>query len=87
MEVFAKADVCVEPVLEGEELAKDPQHQARELFVRARDAQRNVEVTHVRTPLRFGPLPVRPPPALGQHSREVLGEAGFSEDEMTGLGL
>jgi crotonobetainyl-CoA:carnitine CoA-transferase CaiB-like acyl-CoA transferase len=43
-------------------------------------------VTHLLTPLRMGDTPLREPPALGQHSREVLAEAGFTEDELKRLG-
>jgi alpha-methylacyl-CoA racemase len=51
------------------------------------DAQRGRKVTHLLTPLRMGPTPLRPPPALGQHSREILAEAGFSPEELQRLGL
>ncbi|HZA49369.1 MAG TPA: CoA transferase, partial [Myxococcaceae bacterium] len=85
IERFRSADVCVEPVLEGGEMEEDPQHRARGLFIRARDPQRGREVTHLRTPLADSDLPVRPPPALGQHGREVLAEAGFAEAEIAQL--
>jgi crotonobetainyl-CoA:carnitine CoA-transferase CaiB-like acyl-CoA transferase len=85
--LFAKADLCVEPVLEGDEVLLDPQLKARGLFVPARDDQRGRDVTHLRTPLAFGALPVRPPPALGQHAREILTEAGFAPDDMERLGV
>lgn len=86
LEFLKGTDFCVEPVLEGGEVLSDPQHVARGMFVEARDEQRGATVTHVRTPLRFGPLPVRPPPALGQHTRQVLEEAGFSAEEIAALG-
>ncbi len=82
MKVFEGADVCVEPVHEGDDVLNDPQHRARGVFVEAYDEQRKRAVTHLRTPLSFGPLPVRPPPALGQHSREILAEAGFAPAEV-----
>lgn len=85
--LFAKADLCVEPVVEGDEVLSDPQLKARGLFVPARDEQRGRDVIHLRTPLAFGPLPVRPPPSLGQHAREILCEAGFSPAEMERLGV
>ncbi|MHB8872726.1 MAG: CaiB/BaiF CoA transferase family protein [Myxococcaceae bacterium] len=85
--LFEGADLCVEPVLEGDEVLADPQLRARGLFVEAHDEQRGRAVTHLRTPLPFGPLPVRPPPSLGQHSREILAAAGFSPEEMERLGV
>jgi alpha-methylacyl-CoA racemase len=85
VEVFARLDLCVEPVREGDEVLSDPQLRERGMFVRARDDQRGIEVTHLKTPLHFGRLPTRPPPALGQHTKEVLAEAGFSPDEIERL--
>ncbi|MET0402120.1 MAG: CaiB/BaiF CoA-transferase family protein, partial [Cystobacter sp.] len=82
MERFAGRDVCVEPVLEGDEVLADAQLRARGLFVRSEDTQRGREVTHLLTPLRLGDTPLRPPPSLGQHSRAILAEAGFSTEDI-----
>ncbi len=83
--LFAGADVCVEPVLEGDEPFADAQLVARGVFVRARDELRQMDVTHLRTPVRMGELPVRPPPRLGQHTEEILAEAGFTPEERASL--
>jgi alpha-methylacyl-CoA racemase len=85
-QLLAGSDLCIEPVLEGDEVLADPQHRARGLFVEVEDAQRGRKVTHLLTPLRMGQTPLRPPPALGQHSREILEEAGFSTEEVERLG-
>ncbi|WP_342381373.1 CoA transferase [Myxococcus stipitatus] len=86
VETFAGSDLCVEPVAEGDDVLSDAQLRARGLFVDADDARLGRKVTHLLTPLRMGPTPLREPPALGQHSREVLAEAGFTEEEMAKLG-
>lgn len=85
--LFRQRDLCVEPVLEGDEVLADPQHQARGMFLRARDEGRGMEVTHLRTPLRFGEgeVPLRPPPRLGEGGEEILREAGFGAEEITRL--
>lgn len=86
-QLFSGSDLCIEPVLEGDEVLSDAQHRARGLFVEVEDAQRGRKVTHLLTPLRLGETPLRPPPALGQHSREILSEAGFTLEELIRLGL
>ncbi|WP_375765997.1 CoA transferase [Archangium gephyra] len=85
MERFSGTDVCVEPVLEGDEVLEDPQLRARNLFVESEDTQRGRRVTHLLTPLRMGETPLRPPPALGQHTHKILFEAGFSPEEVERL--
>jgi crotonobetainyl-CoA:carnitine CoA-transferase CaiB-like acyl-CoA transferase len=67
---FAPLDVCVEPVHEGDEVLHDAQLQARGLFPEGA----------VRTPLDFGRVALRPAPALGAHTAEVLREAGLPHD-------
>ncbi|MEZ4398424.1 MAG: CaiB/BaiF CoA-transferase family protein [Kofleriaceae bacterium] len=82
-EIFAAHDCCAEPVLELDELAGHPQHVARDVFFTI-DGGAAGPIAQVRTPL--GP-PAAPtaPPTLGQHSRVVLGEYGFADDEIAGL--
>ena len=70
--LFKPLDLCVEPVLEGDEILNDPQLQARGLFAN------EGEVIWLRTPLRFGDVPIRPPPMIGEHSAEILRECGLS---------
>jgi len=82
---FAGTDFCVEPVLEGDEVLADAQLQARGMFVRTQDEKRAVALTHLRTPLSFGPPRCESPASLGEHTRQVLEEAGFSADEVNGL--
>ena len=67
--------------------SQDPQLRARGLFVEAEDAQRGRRVTHLLTPLRMGETPLRPPPALGQHSREILDRGRLHPRGAGGLGV
>lgn len=78
-------DLCIEPVREGDEILEDPHLVARGVFLKAEDNQRGLAVTHLRTPLRFEETPLRPPPALGQHTDAILKEAGFSDEERAAL--
>jgi crotonobetainyl-CoA:carnitine CoA-transferase CaiB-like acyl-CoA transferase len=74
--LLADEDVGYAPVLEADRLADDPQIRARGLF----DAG-------LRTPLRFSPPPAPPPasgvPALGEHTIELLEQAGWGADRIT----
>jgi crotonobetainyl-CoA:carnitine CoA-transferase CaiB-like acyl-CoA transferase len=79
--VFAGADACVEPVLALDELAHHPQHAARDLFFRVGP------FAQVRTPLAAERARAdhTPPPRLGEHSAEVLADAGFAAEEIAVL--
>ena len=74
---FAGRDVCFAPVLDLKEAFDHPQTAAREMLVR--DAEGNL---HIGLPIKFREEPGRLDPALpelGQHTREVLCEAGVEE--------
>jgi crotonobetainyl-CoA:carnitine CoA-transferase CaiB-like acyl-CoA transferase len=69
--LFRQKDLCVEPVREGDEVLDDPQLKARGVFAEAGG------VLWLRTPLQLGEVPIRPPPALGEHTEEILREHGL----------
>ena len=86
-----RTDVCVEPVLALDELSQHPVHTERELFFSIASESATATRGSAAPPLpqvRTPALPpsalgqVSPPPQLGQHSRVILHEAGFSDDEI-----
>jgi crotonobetainyl-CoA:carnitine CoA-transferase CaiB-like acyl-CoA transferase len=82
--VLSAHDACCEPVLELDELAAHPQHVAREVFFTV-DGGAAGPLRQVRTPLG-APAAPSPPPRLGEHTAAVLGEYGFTADEIAALG-
>jgi crotonobetainyl-CoA:carnitine CoA-transferase CaiB-like acyl-CoA transferase len=81
--IFARVDACVEPVLELSELTAHPQHQARRALYTVEDPVFGA-VTQVRTPVGEA-RGVRRAPYMGEHTVEVLAEAGFSAQEIADL--
>lgn len=88
LSVFEGKEVCVSPVLEVAEVFAYPQVRSRGLVV---DHPHSAGGTHpaLRLPPRFSSNPLRrrllPAPGLGQHSIEILEEAGVSADEIERL--
>lgn len=78
-EVLADLDVCVEPVLELDEVLQEQLHQAREVFF---DLQ---GLTHVRTPLTPRDRDHQPAPDHGAHNDEIYGGLGLDDDELETL--
>jgi crotonobetainyl-CoA:carnitine CoA-transferase CaiB-like acyl-CoA transferase len=81
---LAGKDVCVEPVLDLEEALATPQAAG---FLLDQPSAGAVLRT-VAPPLRLGGTPVtvrRQAPALGQHSEEVLIEAGYAPEDVKAL--
>lgn len=81
-EIMDATDVCFAPVLDLDEAPKHPHNAARKTFV---------EVEGVIQPApapRFSETPGAiqgPPPAIGAHDREALGDWGFSASEIEAL--
>ncbi|HTE50629.1 MAG TPA: CaiB/BaiF CoA-transferase family protein [Kofleriaceae bacterium] len=87
-EILAAHDCCCEPVLEMDELRAHPLHRARGVFTEVPGGgaagSAGDTILQVRTPA--GPARTdRLAPRLGEHSREVLAEYGFTEAEIGGL--
>jgi crotonobetainyl-CoA:carnitine CoA-transferase CaiB-like acyl-CoA transferase len=82
-ERLASVDCCVTPVLSPDEVLDDPQVVARDMVVTAADGSRQYA-----PPFRLAShafTVARTAPAQGQHSTEVLREAGFSDQEIGAL--
>ncbi|MFW5921306.1 MAG: CaiB/BaiF CoA transferase family protein [Polyangiales bacterium] len=75
-------DCCLEPVLHPDEVTDDAQHRARGVFVKGPAEAGGLP--QPRTPLGT-PAEGARAPAQGEHTREILGEAGFSDDEIEAL--
>jgi crotonobetainyl-CoA:carnitine CoA-transferase CaiB-like acyl-CoA transferase len=80
-------DVCLAPVLEGDEPRADAQLRARGAFVEIPTPWEGRAMPGVACPVRLdgAPLPLRPAPRLGEHTDEVLREGGFTAGEIEAL--
>jgi crotonobetainyl-CoA:carnitine CoA-transferase CaiB-like acyl-CoA transferase len=87
MAVFEAAEVTATPIFEIDQLLDDPHVQARGVLVEAPDDEAGSVLMHNIIP-RLSNTPGklrRAAPRLGQHTREVLGEIGYSSDRIAAL--
>lgn len=90
--LLGPADVCLEPVYGVDEVLQDPQARERGLVVEADPLDAAGPVSAPGPPWRFGP-PFQfvergrgaPAPKLGQHTQEVLRQAGLGDEEIQEL--
>ncbi|WP_308042639.1 CaiB/BaiF CoA-transferase family protein [Micromonospora sp. PLK6-60] len=81
-DLLAASDACVAPVLDWQEAPEHPHLAARQVFVD------HAGVTQPAPAPRFSGTPTalrRPPPHPGQHTDEVLAEAGLDADRIAEL--
>jgi formyl-CoA transferase len=87
LEKLKSADIPSGPVNPLRELPADEHLAAVEMFPRT-DHPTEGSIRIVRPPVRFGAADCvlrRPAPRLGEHSREILREAGFADDKIADL--
>jgi crotonobetainyl-CoA:carnitine CoA-transferase CaiB-like acyl-CoA transferase len=86
-ELAARHDVCVMPVLEGDEVRRDPQVVHRRSFVEVPTPWEGRAIPGVASPVRLRGVeaPLAPAPRLGADGERVLVEAGFEAGEVADL--
>ena len=83
----AEHDVCLMPVLDGDEPARDPQLSARGNFLEIDTPWEGKAMRSLASPVRLlgFEAPRRPAPELGADTEDVLREAGFDAGEVARL--
>lgn len=86
LSLFKGKEVCCEPVYELDEVTTDPQIRARDMIFRLRLANGD-EWEQVRTPVKPSDEASQREraPGYGEHTRDILKEFGYSENEITEL--
>ena len=87
IEILERADVLCAPVNDYADFARDPQVQASGMLVE-QDHPRAGRFKTIATPVKLSEAPGRirtGAPALGEHTREILAEAGLAATEIDAL--
>jgi crotonobetainyl-CoA:carnitine CoA-transferase CaiB-like acyl-CoA transferase len=79
----AERDCCLEPALDPSEIAADPHLASRGLFFQLETPRG--PVPQIRLPITPRDAAYTPPPRQGEHTRDVLRDAGFTDDEIAAL--
>ena len=81
VEIFDGVNACVSPVLNFEEMMKDPQVLKREM-IRDVEFSNNLKVKQIGIPIKLSKTPGKirlAPPKLGEHNDEIFNELGIKQ--------
>ena len=81
-QALAAADTCTEPVLDTADLAQHPLHQQRRMFFQQETATGKMAAMRLPT---GAPRALAPAARHGEHTVELLREAGFSQTQIAAL--
>ncbi len=87
LEVLDRAGVVAGPILNMAQVYQDPHVQARNMVVDLEDPEAGL-LRHIGIPVKLSATPGtvrRRAPALGEHTREILAESGFTSQEVEDL--
>ncbi len=86
-ELGRREDVCLTPVLEGDEPLQQAQFLERGVFGTVATPWEGAELPALRTPVRLDgeSMPLAPAPPLGEGTDEMLASAGFTAGETAAL--
>jgi crotonobetainyl-CoA:carnitine CoA-transferase CaiB-like acyl-CoA transferase len=80
-------DCCIEPILDLDEALRSELVRARQMVVELEQPELGT-VRQLGVPVKMSRTPgdpTRPAPAFGEHTDEVLAEAGYSEEEIAAM--
>jgi len=87
LDLLEQAGVVAGPIYNMEQVYDDPQVHARDMVVNLEDKELGT-LRHIGVPVKLSETPggVRQrAPALGEHSKEILSNAGYMKDEIDAL--
>ncbi|MFX0012103.1 MAG: CaiB/BaiF CoA transferase family protein [Candidatus Hermodarchaeota archaeon] len=87
MEIFRHLDACVMPVKDFSEACDDSQLKARNMVVEL-DHPKFGRIQNISSPIKYSrtPLTIRSlAPKIGQHTKEILKDLNYTEDEIKNL--